>query len=64
MKLLATVCAALEASAIPYALIGAGALTVRGVGRAALVTEVESRLGELPPEAGALWSRIRDAEKA
>ena len=36
LKLLAAVCAALDAAAIPYALIGAGALTVHGVGRSTL----------------------------
>lgn len=33
-------------------------------GRADLAAEVESRLGDLPAEAAALWSRIRGAEKA
>jgi len=36
LKLLAAVCAALEAAGIPYALIGAGALTVHGIGRSTL----------------------------
>lgn len=36
MKLLRTICEALDASGISYALIGAGALTVHGVGRSTL----------------------------
>ena len=36
MKLLARVCAALDSAAVPYALIGAGAMTVHGVGRSTL----------------------------
>jgi hypothetical protein len=36
LKLLGAVCAALDASGFPYALIGAGAMTVHGVGRSTL----------------------------
>lgn len=60
--LLEKVTSALDRAEIPYAVIGASALTVYGVSRATfdldLLVEVEPGLSKLPSRASSLWTRL------